>query len=139
MAAVRAILLVCGSSLWMLLRAIGSNALPTRTFSSCCRRSGRLCSTTSRTSSYIIEGVHKEKLLTARARRAAPDNARIREFAAGSPIVERLLSAAFAALATSMRNHAASFLPGVCAEEQITDEMRTRTSGSPMTSTHAER
>eukprot|EP00965_Chrysotila_dentata_P159736 5277100-Pleurochrysis_carterae.AAC.1 len=64
--------------------------------------------------------------------------------AAESPIVERLLSAAFAAMATSTRNHAAEFLPGgIYAAEQITPEMRSHAhddmSGMPMTSTSAER
>eukprot|EP00965_Chrysotila_dentata_P003069 100172-Pleurochrysis_carterae.AAC.1 len=87
----------------------------------------------------VVEGVRKEKL-TARARCAAIDIARIREMVAGSPIVERLLSAAFAATAISTRNHAAEYLPGgICAAEQITLEMRTRMSGMPMTSTSAER
>eukprot|EP00965_Chrysotila_dentata_P250011 6209208-Pleurochrysis_carterae.AAC.1 len=66
------------------------------------------------------------------ARLAALDIARIRELAAGSPIVERLLSAAFAAMATSTRHHSAAFLPGgVCAAEQITDEIHHRLSNRP--------
>eukprot|EP00965_Chrysotila_dentata_P150486 4970787-Pleurochrysis_carterae.AAC.2 len=50
----------------------------------------------------IIEGV-REQTLNARARRAPLDIARIRQMAAGDPIVERLPSAAFLAMATSMR------------------------------------
>eukprot|EP00965_Chrysotila_dentata_P167580 5533973-Pleurochrysis_carterae.AAC.1 len=43
-------------------------------------------------------------------------------------------------MATSTRNHSAEFLPGgVCAAEQITDEMHMCMSGTHMTSTHAER
>eukprot|EP00965_Chrysotila_dentata_P198867 6179056-Pleurochrysis_carterae.AAC.2 len=53
---------------------------------------------------FIIEGVREEKV-TARARRAALDIARIHEMAAGSPIVEHLLSATFKAMATSTGYH----------------------------------
>eukprot|EP00965_Chrysotila_dentata_P036766 1223712-Pleurochrysis_carterae.AAC.1 len=68
----------------------------------------------------IVEGVREEKLTT-RARRAALDMTRIRELAAGDATVERLVSAAFSAMAAATRNHAAEFLPGgICAAEQIT-------------------
>eukprot|EP00965_Chrysotila_dentata_P051448 1706729-Pleurochrysis_carterae.AAC.1 len=65
-------------------------------------------------------GVREEKL-TARARRAAFDISRIiRELAAGDATVERLVSAAFSAMAAAKRNHAAEFLPGgIRAAKQI--------------------
>eukprot|EP00965_Chrysotila_dentata_P096108 3175098-Pleurochrysis_carterae.AAC.1 len=42
-------------------------------------------------------------------------------------------------MAAATRNHAAEFLPGICAAESITAEDRERLSGMPMTSTGAER
>eukprot|EP00965_Chrysotila_dentata_P003909 127728-Pleurochrysis_carterae.AAC.1 len=65
---------------------------------------------------------------------------RIRELAAGDAAVERLVSAAFSAMAAATRNHEAEFMPrGICAAKQITPELRERLSGMPKTSTGAER
>eukprot|EP00965_Chrysotila_dentata_P165248 5456414-Pleurochrysis_carterae.AAC.2 len=65
---------------------------------------------------------------------------RICELAAGDATVERLVTAAFSAMASATRNHAAEFLPGgICAAEQITPELRERLNGMPITSTGAER
>eukprot|EP00965_Chrysotila_dentata_P154174 5095328-Pleurochrysis_carterae.AAC.1 len=89
--------LVCECSLWMLLRAIGpdthildvlSTMWPTvfdffeeAAVSPSAVMDGSL--------ELVVKGVREEKL-TSRARQAAVDIARIREMAAGSPIVERL-------------------------------------------------
>eukprot|EP00965_Chrysotila_dentata_P258326 6213185-Pleurochrysis_carterae.AAC.2 len=52
----------------------------------------------------------------------------------------RLLSAAFIAMASATRNHAAEFLPGgICAAENITAEVCERLSGMSMTCTSAKR
>eukprot|EP00965_Chrysotila_dentata_P096639 3193231-Pleurochrysis_carterae.AAC.1 len=119
MAAVRAVALVCESALWLLLRAIGSDAhildvLPTMWPTALAFFEQAAASPTAvidGTLELIVEGVREEKL-TARARRAAVDMARIRELAAGDAVVERLVSAAFFAMAAATRNHAAEFLPG---------------------------
>eukprot|EP00965_Chrysotila_dentata_P137565 4550709-Pleurochrysis_carterae.AAC.1 len=115
MAAVRAMALVCESALWMLLRAIGSDThildiLPTmwppalpRLFEQAAASPAAVIDGTLK---LIVEGLHEEKL-TARARRAALDMARIRELAAGDAAVERFVSAAFFAMAAATRNHAA--------------------------------
>eukprot|EP00965_Chrysotila_dentata_P237635 6202029-Pleurochrysis_carterae.AAC.1 len=91
MAAVRAIALVCESSLWMLLmRAIGSDArivdmMPTMwptalTFFE--QAAASLAAVIDGTLELIVEGVREEKL-TARPRRAALDMARIVPRASG--------------------------------------------------------
>eukprot|EP00965_Chrysotila_dentata_P120063 3971356-Pleurochrysis_carterae.AAC.2 len=73
----------------------------------------------------IVEGVREEMLLR-RARRATC----ICELAAGNAVVERLVSAAFSAMAAATRNYEAEFLPGgICAAEQITPQDRERLSG----------
>eukprot|EP00965_Chrysotila_dentata_P180473 5957420-Pleurochrysis_carterae.AAC.1 len=116
-AALRAMALVCESTLWMLLLAIGSDAhildvLPTMV-------AALSAGVIDGVLELIVEGAHKEKL-TARAQRAAFDIARTRKLAAGDAAVERLVSAAFSAMATAKRNHSAEFLPGgICAAEQI--------------------
>eukprot|EP00965_Chrysotila_dentata_P016235 537248-Pleurochrysis_carterae.AAC.1 len=128
MAAVSAMALVCESALWMLLRAIGSDAhildvlqtmwpMALAFFE---QAAASPAAVIDGTLELFVESVREEKL-TARARRTALDMARIRELAAGDAAVERLVSAAFFAMPTATRNHAAEFLlGGICAAEQIT-------------------
>eukprot|EP00965_Chrysotila_dentata_P080080 2642170-Pleurochrysis_carterae.AAC.1 len=79
----------------------------------------------------------REEKLTAWARQAALDMARIRTLVAGSSLVGRLLSAAFTAMAaTRLSSSPAASMQHA---ESITDEDRERLSGMPMTSTGAER
>lgn len=147
MAAVRTLAILCDSALWTILRCIGSDehildVLPIMwpaalTFFEKAAASPRL----------LVEGslcleleIAKEAKLTPRAQRAALDLARIRRLAAGDALVERMISAACAAMANATRNHASEFLlGGICAQDKITDELRARLSGCPMTSTCAER
>eukprot|EP00965_Chrysotila_dentata_P149926 4951489-Pleurochrysis_carterae.AAC.1 len=114
--AVRAMALICEFSLWMLLRAIGSDAhtldvLPTvwpTALAFFQQAAASPAAVIDGTLELIVKDVREE--LTARARQApALDMARIRELAAG--VVWRLLSAAFTAMGAARRNHAAEFLP----------------------------
>ena len=54
-------------------------------------------------------------------------------------LVHEMLTAAFAAMATSVRNHAAEFMPGGrCCTANITPELRAAMNGTPLTSVGAE-
>ena len=65
---------------------------------------------------------------------------RIRGLVAGSSLVEKMLAAAFGAMADEVKQHASEFLPGgICAKESITPELRQRLAGCPITSIGAER
>lgn len=145
--AVRALAIICDAALWVLLRCIGSDdhildVLPkmwTRSldFFERAALSPQLVVEGSLT--LIIEGVREAKH-TPRAQRAAIDMQRIRRLSADNTLVERMVAAAFAAMAAATRNHASEFLEGgVCASENITPELRERLNGCPMTSTSAER
>eukprot|EP00965_Chrysotila_dentata_P021351 706772-Pleurochrysis_carterae.AAC.1 len=106
--------LVCESSLWMLLRAIGSDAHIVDVLATMWPKAlaffehaaASPAAVVDCSLELIVEGVREEKL-PARARRAALDMAHIRTLAAGSSLVGRLLSAAFTAMAAATRNHAA--------------------------------
>ena len=78
-----------------------------------------------------------------RAERAAIDLQRVRAAiesdAELKALVHDMLSAAFTAMAASVRNHASEFMPGgCCCTANITPELRTRLDGMPLTSVGAE-
>jgi hypothetical protein len=78
-----------------------------------------------------------------RAERAQLDLIRIRAaIAADEELkgeVHEMLSAAFTAMAKSVRNHASEFMPGgVCCAANVTPALRERLSGMPLTSVSAE-
>ena len=78
-----------------------------------------------------------------RAERAAIDLQRVRAAVESDAELKALahdmLSAAFTAMAASVRNHAAEFMPGgSCCTANITPELRKRLDGMPLTSVSAE-
>jgi len=78
-----------------------------------------------------------------RAERAAIDLRRVRAAidsdAELKALVHDMLSAAFTAMATSVRNHAAEFMPGgCCCKANVTPALRQRLDGMPLTSVGAE-
>jgi hypothetical protein len=148
MDAVRSLALICESALWECLRTIGTDAHILDVLPQFWPKLLDFFESSAASPSQVIDG--SLKLLvddkstakdTPRARRAALDMQRIRrEVADDRALVERMLSAAFTAMAKSTRNHASEFLPGgICALENLTLELRERLAGMPMTSTGAER
>ena len=92
-----------------------------------------------RTSTRRAAGPKSER----RAERAQIDLIRIRAaIAADEDLkgeVHSMLTAAFTAMAESVRNHASEFMPGgVCCTANITPELRKRLGGMPLTSVSAE-
>eukprot|EP00966_Prymnesium_polylepis_P287275 6635326-Prymnesium_polylepis.1 len=75
-----------------------------------------------------------------RSERARLDMLRIRGVAAGDELVQRLLTAAFTAMAAGTRNHASEWLPGgkLCTEV-ITPALRAKYDALVSTSTCVER
>lgn len=147
MASVRALALVCDAALWVLLRCISSDdhildVLPnmwTRSLNFFEQAAASPQSVIDGSLRLSIEGIREAKE-TPRAQRAAIDMQRIRRLSTGDELVQRMVAAAFSAMAASTRNHASEFLPGgVCATDKISPELRARLSGCPMTSTSAER
>lgn len=146
-AAVRSLALICDAALWVLLRCIGSDdhildVLPkmwTHALEFFEKAATAPQLVIEGSLALIIEGVREAKE-TPRARRAAIDLQRIRRLSTGDRLVERMVGAAFSAMAASTRNHASEFLPGgVCSSDKITPELRARLNGCPLTSTSAER
>ena len=86
-----------------------------------------------------IEAARQQKE-TPRSARAEIDMQRIRAAAKDDPLVARMLTAAFTAMAAGTRNHASEFLPGgrLCSEK-VTPELRKAFDGCQTTSTSVER
>ena len=150
MAAVRAMALICDSCLFTGLRSIKPedtahilDVLPSfwpkvlgffeeAAQSPATVVSGELCLLPAETA--------RQRKETPRAARAEIDMQRIRAAAKGDPLLERMLSAAFTAMAAGTRNHASEFLPGgrLCSEK-VTPELRKAFDGCQTTSTSVER
>jgi hypothetical protein len=154
MAAVRAMAIVCDAVLWPLLRAVKPSAekhvldvLPVvwptalKYFKAAAAAPAGVVDGSSR----LDLGGHALTVSTAaqatRSARGRLDMERIREKAKGDPLVERLLTAAFAAMADATENHAAEWLgpDGKLCAGKITPEMRERYDALPSTSTSVER
>ena len=152
MAAVRSMALVCDAVLWPLLRAVKPSAekhtldvLPVVWPAALAFFKAAAASPAS-----VVDGSQRLNLGDAptastasqatRGERARVDMERIRGKAEGDPLVERLLVAAFDAMAGATENHAAEWLPGgKLAADKITPALRAKYDALPTTSTSVER
>jgi hypothetical protein len=146
MAAIRSLALICDSSLFTLLRCIGSDDHILDVLPRMWPATLAFFEAAAAAPETIIEGSLELKLdvrdakVTPRSRRAATDMQRIRRLAIGDTLVARMLAAAFTAMAAATRNHASEWLPGGdFALDKVTPEMRVRLAGMPITSISAER
>jgi hypothetical protein len=166
MAGVRAMALICDSVLWKMIRAVKPSAekhvldvLPRvwPAAHSFFERAALSPSAIVDDSLQMELGVADEPAATTagrakRSARNAIDMARIRLAAAGDPMVERLLTAAFEAMAKATANHAAEWLPaglvatdgsttteGKLCSAQLTPELYARYDALTSTSTPVER
>eukprot|EP00966_Prymnesium_polylepis_P031882 741764-Prymnesium_polylepis.2 len=154
MAAVRAMAIVCDAVLWPLLRAVKPSAekhvldvLPVVWPTALEYFKGAAVSPIGVMdgSSRLDFGDGAPTAATAgqatRNERSRMDMERIREKAKGDSLVERLLTAAFNAMATATENHAAEWLgpDGKLCAGKITPQLRERYDALPSTSTSVER
>ena len=153
MAAVRAMAIIADSVLWRLLRAVKPPAekhvldvLPTvwpQALDYFERGAADPASVIEGSLSMGLGGATPAAVTPGQARRgerARLDTLRIRSAAVGDPVVERLMAAAFTAMAAGTRNHASEYLPGgkLCAAV-ITPELRAKYDALISTSTCVER
>ena len=152
MAAVRTMALVCDVVLWPLLRAVKPAAdkhtldvLPVVWPTALAFFKAAAAAPAS-----VVDGSLRLNLGDAptastasqatRSQRARIDMERIRSKAAGDPLVERLLAAAFDAMVSATENHAAEWLPGgKLSADKITPALREKYDALPSTSTSVER
>jgi hypothetical protein len=124
MAAVRSMALICDTVFWEMIRAVKPSAekhvldvLP-----HVWPEAHSFFQRAAASPSAVVNGsmkmelgldalLHNSASQAKRSERARIDMARIRIKAAGDPLVERLLAAAFEAMAKGTANHAAEFLP----------------------------
>ena len=153
MAAVRAMALIADSVLWKLLRAVKPSAdkhvldvLPEvwpKALDFFERGAADPASVIEGSLSMGLGGEAPAVVTPAQGRRAERgrlDMIRIRGAAVGDPLVERLVVAAFKAMAAGTRNHASEYLPGgkLCSAA-VTPELRAKYDALVSTSTCVER
>ena len=152
MAAVRSMAIICDAVLWPLLRAVKPSAekhtldvLPVVWPAALAFFKAAVASPTS-----VVDGSLRLNFGAApaavtesqatRSERSRTDMERIRGKAKGDPLVERLLVAAFGAMASATENHAAEWLPGgKLSADKITPALRDKYDALPSTSTSVER
>lgn len=147
MAAVHTMAILCDASLFQLLRAIGSDDHILDVLPEMWPKTLAFYEAAAAEPRRIINRSLKLELPcgqeareTERSRRAAIDMKRIYSEAMGNEIIEKMLAAAFKEMAAATRNHASEFVDeGPFVSSKITEEMRHRLSGTPMTSCGAER
>eukprot|EP00966_Prymnesium_polylepis_P240962 5572839-Prymnesium_polylepis.1 len=154
MAAVRAMAIVCDAVLWPLLRAVKPSAekhvldvLPVvwptalEYFKEAAAAPAGVVDGSARLNFGGFTPTAATAAQATRSQRGRIDMERIREKANGDPLLERLLAAAFAAMATATENHAAEWLApdGKLCTGKINSEMRERYDALPSTSTSVER